>query len=226
VPNDSTVNFIIGKGGASINELQAQTGTHVTVQKAHEAAPGAAHRLVTVTGGSAEQREACGALIRAKIAEHRSRASGMAAQAAHAGMTQGIVHAAPPWQSLGLSGGVGCAGYQMHSAYAALASRGWSDAALTGDPYAWTWEGSPFEPHAAAVGLTLPKPASGWLPTHAPVQSPAAHPLTAANPLAGMVRLARHAAIPHGYDVPPAPRLPSVYAPRSAVHAARARRPA
>lgn len=73
VPNDSTVNFIIGKGGASIRELQEQTGTRVTIQKASEVNPGAPHRVVTVIGGTAEQRELCAALLRHKIFEHRSR---------------------------------------------------------------------------------------------------------------------------------------------------------
>jgi len=33
IPNDGTVNFLIGKGGCSVNELQTSTGTRVVIQK-------------------------------------------------------------------------------------------------------------------------------------------------------------------------------------------------
>jgi hypothetical protein len=230
VPNDSTVNFLIGKGGNSINELQAQTGTRVVIQKQHETPQGATHRRVAIVGGSAEQREACGAMIRARVTEHRARVSGGAAHGS--GMVQG--HVPPPWlQPHGQSSACGgCTGYQMHGAYGISPFPGYyAGGASPADPYAWPWQASysHLDPHLTSEGLLAPdEPPLGWPAAQPlPVAGASAHPLTAANPLAGMVRLARHAGIEHGYEVTPPPRLPSIYAPRSAtVVAARARRPA
>ena len=69
VPNGPEVNFLIGAKGASINAIQAETGAHVSVQKASEVAPGAKTRTVTITGAEA-QRARCAELVRQRVAEY------------------------------------------------------------------------------------------------------------------------------------------------------------
>ena len=70
IPNGPEVNFIIGRSGASINALQAETGTHIAVQRAADVKPGVAVRVVTITGPET-QRMRCIALIRAKVLEYQ-----------------------------------------------------------------------------------------------------------------------------------------------------------
>ena len=48
VPNGPEVNFIIGKGGGTINEIQRESGCHIAIQKVSEVERGAATRLVFV----------------------------------------------------------------------------------------------------------------------------------------------------------------------------------
>ena len=71
IPNGPEVNFVIGRGGASINALQAEAGCHIAVQKANEVPPGALTRQVTITGASEEHNQRCAALIQAKVHEYR-----------------------------------------------------------------------------------------------------------------------------------------------------------
>ena len=72
VPNGPAVNFIIGRAGASINALQAETQTHIAVQKAAEVAPGAPTRVITITGATPEQCAHCANLVQNKVAEYHS----------------------------------------------------------------------------------------------------------------------------------------------------------
>ena len=72
VPNGPEVNHLIGAKGASINALQAETGTHISVQRASDVPPGATTRSVTITGGNEHQRARCAELVRAKIFEYQS----------------------------------------------------------------------------------------------------------------------------------------------------------
>jgi hypothetical protein len=71
IPNDATVNFVIGAKGASIMAMQDETGCHVAVAKASELPPGATARPVVISGGTEQQRERCAALVRAKVAEYQ-----------------------------------------------------------------------------------------------------------------------------------------------------------
>ena len=69
IPNGPEVNHLIGVKGASINYLQAETGCHISVQKADQVPPGVTTRLVTVTG-EANARARCIELVKAKVAEY------------------------------------------------------------------------------------------------------------------------------------------------------------
>ena len=62
IPNGPEVNFAMGQGGQSINALQAETGTHIDVQRASDVARGALTRQVTITGGDARQQARCAEL--------------------------------------------------------------------------------------------------------------------------------------------------------------------
>ena len=42
IPNGPAVNFMIGKGGASIRDMQAKSNCHIAVQKEAEVMPGSA----------------------------------------------------------------------------------------------------------------------------------------------------------------------------------------
>ena len=72
IPNGPEVNFVIGKGGQSINALQAETGTHIDVQRASDVARGALTRQVTITGGDARQQARCVELVRSKVLEYQA----------------------------------------------------------------------------------------------------------------------------------------------------------
>ena len=98
IPNGPAVNFVIGRGGASINQMQAETGTHVDVQKAGDTAPGAPNRQVTISGASDDQVQRCAALIQAKVFEyHASQASVSSGGAAvRPPMPPPVNHYAPP----------------------------------------------------------------------------------------------------------------------------------
>lgn len=78
IPNGPEVNFVIGRSGSTINALQAETCTHIAVQRAHEVPAGATVRLVTISGNEA-QRMRCIALIRAKVLEYQSSVGQLAA---------------------------------------------------------------------------------------------------------------------------------------------------
>ncbi len=47
---DSAAGSIIGKGGATVNELQSQTGSRIQLSRAAEVFPGTTDRIVTVYG--------------------------------------------------------------------------------------------------------------------------------------------------------------------------------
>ena len=70
VPNGPEVNFIIGKGGGTINEIQRESGCHIAIQKVSEVERGAATRLVTIFGADSGQRARCVELVLAKVAEY------------------------------------------------------------------------------------------------------------------------------------------------------------
>ena len=72
IPNGPEVNHLIGAKGSSINALQSQTGTHISVQKAAEVPPGVSVRLVVISGGNELQRARCAELVRAKVLEYQS----------------------------------------------------------------------------------------------------------------------------------------------------------
>lgn len=71
IPNDATVNFVIGAKGASIMAMQDETGCNVTVAKASELPPGATVRSVAISGGTDQQRERCASMVCAKVAEYQ-----------------------------------------------------------------------------------------------------------------------------------------------------------
>ena len=73
IPNGFAVNHLIGPKGVVIEALQKETATHIDVQKAEHVPPGVLTRIVTITGGSAQQRARCAELVRAK-ARARARA--------------------------------------------------------------------------------------------------------------------------------------------------------
>ena len=52
IPNGPEVNFIIGKGGATIRELEERSGCRINVQRASEVPPGTITRMITVSGPS------------------------------------------------------------------------------------------------------------------------------------------------------------------------------
>ena len=84
IPNGMTVNHVIGGKGATINWIQAETGTRVFIQKAADVPPGVDVRLVTIAGGADEAaRQYCAQLIRAKVEEYQSTYGISAAAAAH-----------------------------------------------------------------------------------------------------------------------------------------------
>ena len=72
IPNGPAVNFMIGKGGASIRDMQAKSNCHIAVQKEAEVMPGATMRLLTITGQTDAQCNYCSSLIQARIAEYKA----------------------------------------------------------------------------------------------------------------------------------------------------------
>eukprot|EP01052_Picozoa_sp_SAG31_P024869 SAG31_NODE_2144_length_6341_cov_59.535085_5_plen_496_part_00 len=68
IPNDA-VGMVIGKSGATIQQLQMQSGTRIQLQKDAETPVGATERRVTITGDSARIEYAV-QLIMAKVAEN------------------------------------------------------------------------------------------------------------------------------------------------------------
>jgi len=76
IPNGPEVNYVIGPKGITINQFQADSGTHIAIQKANEVPAGVATRLVTITGGRDPQRKHAAALIQAKVFEYQSRSEG------------------------------------------------------------------------------------------------------------------------------------------------------
>lgn len=60
------VGKIIGKGGATIRELQDASGAHIDIAK--QCAPGMTQREITITGGPA-QMAYCNLLLQGKICE-------------------------------------------------------------------------------------------------------------------------------------------------------------
>lgn len=73
VPDGPAVNFVIGRAGASINALQAETQTKIQVQKPAEMPQGATTRSVLISGATAEACAKCAALVRAKVVDFRSK---------------------------------------------------------------------------------------------------------------------------------------------------------
>jgi len=72
IPNGLTVNHVIGARGTTINAMQQETGTHISVQRASEVPPGCSVRQVVITGGDEAARERCAALVQAKVAEYQT----------------------------------------------------------------------------------------------------------------------------------------------------------
>ncbi len=70
IPNGPEVNHLIGAKGASINALQAETGTHISIQRASDVLPGSATRSVTITGADETSRWRCAELVRGKVLEY------------------------------------------------------------------------------------------------------------------------------------------------------------
>ena len=70
IPNGPEVNHLIGAKGASVNALQAETGTHISIQRASDVLPGCATRTVTITGANEASRSRCAELVLAKVVEY------------------------------------------------------------------------------------------------------------------------------------------------------------
>ena len=70
IPNGPEVNHLIGSKGASVNALQAETGTHISIQRASDVPPGCATRTVTITGANEAARLRCAELVLAKVVEY------------------------------------------------------------------------------------------------------------------------------------------------------------
>ena len=84
IPNGPTVNFVIGRSGASIKEMQSKTGCHIGIQKETEVMPGATKRQVTITGETDVQVNYCASLVQSRVNEY------------HATVTSGPSNSMPP----------------------------------------------------------------------------------------------------------------------------------
>lgn len=94
VPN-SVAGVVIGRGGENIQALQARTGATVTIQSQSDAGPGAAERLMTISGAPGVVAEAKRIVM--AIIQERSASGGGSVMLGAAGIMGGG----------GLGGGIG-----------------------------------------------------------------------------------------------------------------------
>eukprot|EP00128_Syssomonas_multiformis_P000210 Colp12_sorted_trinity150504_noHs@30861 len=77
------VGFLIGRNGATIKEIESESGSKITISPEHEMKPGETERLVTITG-SAENNTKCHDAIRARLQQAEKKPAPSAPLAAFA----------------------------------------------------------------------------------------------------------------------------------------------
>lgn len=196
IPNGNEVNHLIGVKGVTINALQQETSTHISVQRASEVPPGFNVRQVTITGGTELQRARCAELVRAKVLEFTSEKSEEQPEAKRRRTISGSTGAPPA-----------PLGYQMappgQMYYGMAMDPSGFPATIAVDPSAQYVQYA--DPNAQYTGVADPNAAYQYYmmpPSQTFVGQPSSHPALLA-PAPGMLAAPGFAEMPGAYAAPP-----------------------